>query len=269
MSSIWKVSGLLPLQPRFLAWAVSASAAVYTFEKITNNGNVDVGSQLQMTVSDAGAGKIKFRFDNLGPIRVFDLDIYFDATVGLSRRSEVGADCRGCGFRSAHLPLQARCLVRTEPLQLSLSTAQLSADSDAPVQPMGIHPRRVAGASAESCQPRCRLLRVDPGAIDAGGTNGIRAGLHVQAIGTTGGSDSYVNTVANSVPASRCRMAHARRTRRPRPDVAAQGEGGLTAVLPPGTRLRTALPPAGRFRVLRSAARELGHAASPGINQRL
>jgi len=61
------------------AFAMPAMAGpTYSFVRITQNGSVDVASQLQMTVNDSGGGSVEFIISNSGPLASTIFAVFFD-----------------------------------------------------------------------------------------------------------------------------------------------------------------------------------------------
>ena len=169
----------------FLLLMVNPSLAdQYGFYKITNNGNPDVSAQLYVEVTDAGVGKVRFEFHNSGPVASSICDIYFDDGALLGIASIVNGP--GTSFDDPATPgdLPGGDLA----IPPFVTTDALSADSDSPVEANGINPGEWAAIIFN--------LKAGKGFTDVIGfldDGGLRIGLHVQAIGTPGGSDSYVN----------------------------------------------------------------------------
>ena len=60
----------------------AAAGLVYSFDGITNNSALDVAAgeaQLSVNVSDAGGGRVAFKFMNSGPSASSITAVYFDA----------------------------------------------------------------------------------------------------------------------------------------------------------------------------------------------
>ncbi len=165
--------------------AAYAGAVPYSFSKITNNGNADVGSQLIVDVTASGAG-VLFTFHNVGTIASSITDIYFDDGTLLALASITSSS--GVAFS-----------VPANPSELPsgnnvgfVTTAGFSADSDAPVMANGVN------ATTTDSEWVAIFFTLKSGqtfadTIAALNNGDLRIGLHVQAIGSTGGSDSYVN----------------------------------------------------------------------------
>jgi hypothetical protein len=169
----------------FLLFIANPSLAdQYGFYKITNNGNPDVGAQLYVEVTDEGSGQVRFEFHNSGPVASSITDIYFDdgALLGIASID----NGPGTSFDDPATPgdLPGGNLA----IPPFATTEEFSADSDSPVEANGINPGEWA-AIIFNLQAGKGFTDV----IDFLDDGSLRIGLHVQAIGTPGGSDSYVN----------------------------------------------------------------------------
>lgn len=163
----------------------SASAIPYYFYKITNNGNVDVASQLYVDVLASGA-QVEFKFYNLGPTASSITDIYFDDGTLLGIASIVNG--AGVSFGTPATPPNLPGGNLASPP--FVTTGSFSADSNPPVEANGVNP-------GEYVEIYFNLLagKTYADTLAALADGSLRIGLHVQAIGTTNGSDSYVNLV--------------------------------------------------------------------------
>lgn len=180
-----------------LALVSSANAAIYGFTRISNNSSSDVSSQLSVDVTDAGGGYVDFTFYNNVGTASSICDIYFDdgTLLGISSITDSGA---GVAFDDPANPadLSGGNAVNFE------TTQSFSADSNAPVSPNGVD------SASEWVTIRFELINGKTfadtlAALELAGTepeneNALRIGLHVQASGSDGESDAYVNTL-NSV----------------------------------------------------------------------
>ncbi|MCI0332293.1 MAG: hypothetical protein L0228_03580 [Planctomycetes bacterium] len=182
----------------------SASAALFTvggFINITNNGNDNVGAQLSVDVLDAAQAlsdysidisslsdddEVLFVFKNAVGTTSSITDVYFDdgTLFGLAAVYDVTA---GVSFNNpaspGSLPGQNGA---TPPF---VTTVGFSADSDPPVQSNGVNSSSERLGVAFSLFPTLGFTDV----VAALGDGSLRIGMHVQAIGAQGGSDSYVN----------------------------------------------------------------------------
>src|SRR5262245_39436002 len=181
--------------------AAKASAAVilhtetYGFTRITNNGNTNVASQLTVDVNQLDNGKVEFRFFNDVGVASSITDVYFDdgTLLGIASISDSGA---GVAFTAPASPAN---LPGGNGNPINFQTSQnFSAESDMPVMANGVD------SSSEWVSIVFNLIngKTYDDTIDAiqwgldhpnNSTDGLRIGIHVQAIGLTGGSDSYIN----------------------------------------------------------------------------
>jgi len=167
-----------------LGMVSSASAIPYYFFKITNNGNTNVGSQLYVDVT-ASDSQVEFAFFNAGPVASSITDIYFDDGTLLALSTIVNGPT-GVSFATPATPGD---LPGGNAVGFTTTDA-FSADSNPPAEPNGVNP----GEWVEiyfSLQDG----KTYADTIAALNSGSLRIGLHVQAIGETGGSDSYVNLV--------------------------------------------------------------------------
>ena len=163
----------------------SASASTYGFMNITNNGNSDLSSQLSVEVLAVGA-QASFKFLNNVGIASSITDIYFDdVTSPLFNDIVFSAASSGVSFDNSANPGNL-------PGGNSIGfNADYSGDSTSPVSHNGVN----------SSSEWVTFVGTFAGGNDFNGliaalnNNTFRIGLHVQAIGQTGGSDSYVSAV--------------------------------------------------------------------------
>ena len=177
-----------------LLMATSASATQFTFTNITNNGNTDISGQLTVDVT-AGtvAGTVDFLFKNNVGIASSVAEIYFDdgTLLGISSVTNgTGTNFTGGSANPGDLPggnTLATPFVTTAGFLAESSGANAN----------GIN------AATESVTITFTLINgktfADTIAALEGGVD-LRIGLHVRSIGTTGGSDSYVNNPGGGDP---------------------------------------------------------------------
>jgi hypothetical protein len=172
--------------------AAPAHAAFYTFTKLTNNGNVDVASQLLVEVIDGMDGTVTFKFTNDVGIASSITDVYFDDGTLLAIAQITSSS--GVDFTSPATPGNLSGANLASPP--FVTTQNFSADSTPPASQNGVDD------DDEWLKIKFTLQDASPGVpqtyadtIAALNSGALRIGLHVQAIGTTGGSDSYVNAV--------------------------------------------------------------------------
>jgi hypothetical protein len=163
-----------------------AQATPISFYKITTNGNADVSSQLSAILSSWSSG-VTFTFYNNVGIPSSITDIYFDdgTLLGIASITDSGA---GVSFSSPATPGNLPGANNVSPP--FVTTANFSADSNPPIAPNGVN------SASEWVAINFNLIngKTLADTIAALNDGSLRIGLHVQSIGTTGGSDSYVNT---------------------------------------------------------------------------
>ena len=164
--------------------ATAVSAATYTFQQITNNGNTSVAAQLSLVTSAFSATQTLFQIVNAGPVASSVDGVYFDwtsptpALTPMSFLSDTGVAFTGSS--GGNLPGGNT----VTPLAF---TSDYVFDADNPRPTNGINAgefARFVGTGTQS-------------AVEAALNAGLlRVGLHVQAIdplGGLGGSESFVN----------------------------------------------------------------------------
>jgi hypothetical protein len=178
----------------FLTLPVAANAVSYGFHQITSNGNAFIASQLSVDVLDAGAGLVEFRFGNTGTVASSITDVYFDDGTLLGIASIV--EGAGVAFSA---PANPGDLPGGGSINPSFETTKgFSADSDAPTMANGVNPGELVSIYFNLINGKTYTDTI--AALAQGtGEGSLRIGLHVQSIGTTGGSKSYVND-PNPVP---------------------------------------------------------------------
>ncbi len=185
LKPIFLISAALML----LFYPVSSKAVTYDFDKITNNGNPNVASQLFVDVT-AFNGDASFTFTNIGSISSSICDIYFDdgALLGISAITESA----GVSFATPADPGNLPGANLASPV--FVTTAGFSADSNPPAEPNGVN--NFDGSGNKESVTIIFDLQTGKTFVDvlnALSDGSLRIGLHVQAIGETGGSDSFVN----------------------------------------------------------------------------
>ncbi len=159
------------------------------FFNITNNGNANLSSQLSVQIIDTGiSGQVGFKFLNNVGIVSSITDVYFDDGTLLAISTIVSST--GVSFASPATPNNLPGGNNITPP--FVVTDNFSADSNTPnALANGVN------ASTESLEIIFNLVSTaDVDAVIAALNNGsLRIGMHVQGIGTTNGSDGYVNKV--------------------------------------------------------------------------
>ena len=167
----------------------------YSFYCITNNNAADavIGDTLLVDVIDPGGGQVLFRFRNESydvngdPIPSSICGVYFDdgTLLGIASIDNSGP---GVAFTEFATPKDLPGGNNIDPP--FKTTAGFSADSDPPVQPLGVNP----GESLEI------LFDLQAGqtyadVLDDLSSEALRIGIHVQGF-DSGGSESFVNVPA-------------------------------------------------------------------------
>ena len=157
------------------------AAATFSFNCITFNSDSNCASgasQLALTLSDDGNGKVDFRFANTGAQASSITDIYFDwKTPGLALTPGLITQSAGVSFdwdaTPSNLPAGNAIAFHSD----------LGLDSNVPTQPSGINPGEWLNiAFAGSLADLVQGLQ----------SNALQVGLHVQGF-SNGGSESFVN----------------------------------------------------------------------------
>jgi len=168
-----------------------AHAVTFGFTKITNNGNVDVGTQLSLNITAESATQTRFTFSNTGSIASSITDIYFINQAPLLFQGLINPPTAGTAPTfdpSAGVAFSSPATPANLPgAPASFDPVRFSADSDSPVSSNGINPGETLGIIFTLLSGKSFA---DVIAAMFAGT--LQVGLHVQSIGLTGGSDSYL-----------------------------------------------------------------------------
>ena len=181
-----------------LAFAQAAQAgAIYYFSNITNNGNSDLSGQLWVEVSAVGTTQVSFTFHNDVGIASSITDVYFDdgTLLGIATIASTAGVSFSQGANPPDLPGGESIVPEFDV------TATFLADSTNPPPANGVN-----GATdsltitfnlinGKTYADTLAALALAGGETSLGADDGLRIGIHVQALGATGGSDSYVNRV--------------------------------------------------------------------------
>ena len=167
----------------------------YPFYCITNNSLIDAAigeAQMFVDVSDPGGGQVLFTFRNEGPEASSITDVYFDdgTLLGIYSIINTAGDVEFSQGASPHeLPSGGNL---SPPF---VTTVGFLADSDPPVQPLGVNPGESLGI----------IFDLDTGytysdvlyalSIPEDVDDGLRIGIRVQGF-DSGGSESFVNIPA-------------------------------------------------------------------------
>jgi len=173
------------------AFAAPAHAVLYSFACITDNGNgCDLlAPQLQVDVTDGAGDTVDFTFYNNVGIESSITDVYFDDGTLLAITNITGS--AGVAFASPATPGDLPGGNNASPDFV----ADFSADSDAPITDNGVDALGeflTISFSLDGVTYADTLAALDSGAL--------RIGLHVQSIGSEGGSDSLVNNPGAPIP---------------------------------------------------------------------
>ena len=181
-----------------LAVCNSPANANLTFFNISNNSpaSANLGQYLEVEVSDPGPGQVLFTFFNqqgiTNPISSSITDVYFDDGTLLGIAS-IDNSHSGVSFspfaKPGNLPSHNNI---DPPFE---TTAGFSADSDSPVQPMGVNPGESLGIlfDLQTFDQTFATVIADLASGD------LRIGLHVQAL-PLDKSDAFVNNALTPGP---------------------------------------------------------------------
>lgn len=159
----------------------------FSFVNITNNSAIDAAigeAQLFVQVSDPGGGQVLFNFFNTGPAASSITDIYFDDGALASLISIDNSDPGVSFSQGADPPNLPGANNATPPF---MTTENLSADSNSPVQPNGVNPGESVGLTFSLTG-----IQTFDDVIDDLTNTDLRIGIHVQGF-ARGGSESFVN----------------------------------------------------------------------------
>jgi hypothetical protein len=172
--------------------APAYAVPTYNFGCITNTSvaNAATGeSQLQVQVLLSGV-QIEFYFTNTGPSPCSITDIYFDdgSLLGIA---SIDDSCPGVSFDSPATPPNLPGGNNVSPP--FVATAGFSADSDS--GPPGVMTNGVNPGEWVAILFNLKSGKTYANVLSDLASEGLRIGIHVQAIGSDGGSESFVNTV--------------------------------------------------------------------------
>ena len=174
-----------------VAGTIPAMAVLYGFGNITHNGNEDLSDQLWVDVL-ADNGGVMFTFTNWDPVDLATIDsaitdVYFDDADPMLLAQITSFSYTGVvAFASpATPPVLPGGSSITPAFVVDFSAdadSMTEAVDDGNVDSLTVHFALNSGFSYASV-------------LHALNSGDLRIGLHVQSIGTRGGSDSYVNRV--------------------------------------------------------------------------
>jgi hypothetical protein len=172
-------------------FAINAQAIPYEFERITSNNLENVAAQLSVEVTSFNGNQVQFLFANSGPVASSITTIYFDDDSLLSN-PQIQDTPPLVDFDTSATPADlpgGDSIVPAFVANAALSTQRVNPPPDTGVNP------------GETVTIIFDLLagNVFQNVLEDLDTGDLRIGLHVQSIGQSGGSDSFVN-VGNKVP---------------------------------------------------------------------
>ena len=183
--------------------AAPTEADLYSFAQITNNTSTSVGAQLCVDVTSYGTNQVLFRFYNnpvefsefytTSPISSSICDVYFDDGALLVIASIDNPP--GVLFSQLAKPEDLPGGQNLSPP--FETTSGFSADSDSPVIPNGVNPGESVGILF-NLQPDKTfgdvIRAINVGFSNPWSDDSLRIGIHVQSIGYSGKSDSFIMT---------------------------------------------------------------------------
>ncbi|MFP5274880.1 PEP-CTERM sorting domain-containing protein [Coleofasciculus sp.] len=184
-----KLSSLVPSVLAAAGVAVTASmmpaeAAVFGFNRITENNVENVANQLTVDVT-GDSSNVTFKFTNSGPTSSFIAQIYVDVVGGLLAGPSV-TNFAGTNFSLGGSP----------PNLPGGNTVGFTSDFRATAN----NPAPRNGASNTGEMVALNFSGNVDNVLAAIGNGSLRFGTHVQGIGSAGGSDSFVNAVPVTDP---------------------------------------------------------------------
>lgn len=174
----------LPWLAALIALAGTTATEAVSYVQVSNNAGQDISAQLDTILTDAGSGRVNFKFLNNVGIASSVKEIYFQDTVGLLSDIELGTQ-NGANFAvgSAN-PGDLPGGNSISPV-FSVSAGLLAdAGNGGPA----------TGLNAAADFVNINFLGNFADVLQALNAGSIRLGLHVISIGTSGESDAYVTT---------------------------------------------------------------------------
>jgi len=174
--------------------ATSAQAVQFTFYRLTSNGGlVNPEGQLFADVTPNG-NLVDFKISNAGPIASSICDIYFDDGTLLDLASINWGSQTGVSFDDPATPGDLPSGNTASPP--FVTTQDFSADSNSPhLEANGVNPGEWVTITFS-----LQNVQTFDDTIAALNDGSLRIGLHVQAIGTAGESDSFLNNGGGKFP---------------------------------------------------------------------
>ncbi len=171
--------------------ATSSSPSQHSFVRITNNSSTDVAAQFSVEVIEVVPGQIRFWYTNAGPVPSSITGIYLTDNSLLEIADLIDADDGIGGDLGVDFSQGARpkTLPGGNAISPSFATNEsLAINSDAPRASKGINPGETLGVTFNIMNGNT----ADD--VSSSLTNhSLRIGLHVQAIGEDGDSDSFIS----------------------------------------------------------------------------
>jgi len=200
-SAFGHLAGALAVVALASGTASASVSATYSFVGVTNTSfnNTQIGqNQLAVTVSAVALSStsVDFTFTNTGANPASITDVYFDDGSLLKISSITNGP--GVSFAEGATP---PILPGGNAIDFQTSgVGFFTADSSTPVEGNGVNPSESLTITFQLlpgqtyAQTIAALnLSLQPGNIGSDVTGGLRIGIHVQAIGTNGNSESFVN----------------------------------------------------------------------------
>ena len=177
--------------------AAPAMADLYGFYCITNNNptNAAIGeAQLTVDVTSYGTNQVLFTFLNAGPQPSSITDVYFDDGTLLAIAALIDEDENG-GLAGVDFTQDSLETVHPPDLPGGESvspefdvTEYFKADSDTPPPTNGVNPEEYLGIIFN-----LQTGKTFADVLDDLASGALRIGIHVQAIGTSGNSEAFIN----------------------------------------------------------------------------
>jgi len=182
----------------------SSANANLTFFNLSNNSpaSANLGQYLEVVVSDPGPGQVLFTFFNqegiANPISSSITDVYFDDGTLLAIASIDNSDA-GVSFTQLASPGNLTNHNNIDPT--FQTTSGFSADSDSPVQPMGVNPGESLGILFDLQLDQQSQPQTYQTVLDDLASGALRIGLRVQNLPPNAEeSDSFVNNPTDPGP---------------------------------------------------------------------
>jgi hypothetical protein len=170
----------------------------FTTCTVNNATNAATGSaQLFVEVVPVGINQVTFHFINIGPNASSITDVYFDdgnPPVNLLSLASITDSGAGVSFSQFATPRNLPSGNACNPK--FIVTKDFSADSNSPVQPMGVNPQEWLDITF-TLQPNTSVGDVVTHLV----AGSLRVGIHVQGF-ANGGSEAFINSPFTAVTLS-------------------------------------------------------------------